>query len=135
MAIDAALSVDDGHMQLDLYPGEDRERVADAPPELPGFDPGSTTWVYYDGAALGLGKHEPVGIEIFDVADLTDDDLTMFDRLSFPRMTVRGSDTADVSVVALLRQARETRRRGQRQAQAGSDWPDARPAMVTETSR
>jgi len=135
VTIDAALSVDGGHVQLDLYPGEHRERVADAPPGVPSFDPTSTTWVYYDGAALGRGKHEPVGIEIFDVADLMDDDLATFDRLAFPRVTVRGLDAADVGLVALLRRAREARREAQQEGRAGSGWPDARPAMVIETSR
>ncbi len=80
MAVDAALSVDNGHVRLDLYPGEPRERIADAP-ELPDFDPASTTWVYYDGAASERGSHEPVGIEVTEVADLTDGDLAGLGRL------------------------------------------------------
>ena len=127
MAVGATLLLDGGHFRLDLYPGELRERVADDPPELPRFHPGSTTWVYYDGLALECGRHEPVGIEVVNVADLTDADLVQLERLTFPSMAVRGVDSRGASLGTLLRWARAAQRARRRDTRTEASWPAAHP--------
>lgn len=106
MAVDAELTLEGGHLNLDLYPGERRVRVSDDPPELPDFDPGSTTWPYYDGDALERGEYEFVGIEIADMARFRDEDLAALETLNLPRVTCREQGLIDVSVADALRWAK-----------------------------
>ena len=110
MAVDADLMLEGGHLDLQLHLDEPRERISDDPPELPDFAPGSTTWLYYDGAALERGEHEFLGIEVSDVAKLSDQDIAAIERLHLPRVNVPQAGLLDASIVDVLRWARAAHR-------------------------
>ncbi|HET7037319.1 MAG TPA: hypothetical protein VFI42_16660 [Thermomicrobiaceae bacterium] len=101
MAVMTRLYHSDGLVELSLYPGEPRVRVAD--------DPDERLWPYYlywDEAKLERGEREFVGIEVFDVSDITADWLAALEQLDLPRIDVPEAGLQDVSVADALRWAK-----------------------------
>ncbi len=84
--------------------------------------------MYYDGAALERGHHDPVGIEVTDVSGLTDCDLMCLERLAFPDVVIRDPNPRQETLVVLLRWARDARTVGPRTSGAGGRWPTANAA-------
>jgi hypothetical protein len=110
MAVDADLYMRGGQVDLQLYMGQPKDRVSDDPPELPNFDPGSTTWLYYDGDHLERDEYEFLSIEVSDIGRYGDDDIAVVERLDAPRVNVREHGLVDVSVADVLRWARARHR-------------------------
>ena len=107
MAVSAGLFYSDGLFALDLYPGEPRERTGDAPPgvELARRSP---LWFEWDGDKLEHGEHEFLGLKVFSLDHLTDEDLRVLEQMELPRITCTAAGLIDVEIVDAVRWARAT---------------------------
>ena len=107
MAVNAGIFYSDGLFALDLYPGEARERVGDQPPEIQ-LTRRSPLWFEWDGEQLERGEYEFVGLKVFSLEHLTDDDLRALERLRLPRVSCPEAGLVDVEVVDVVRWAKAT---------------------------
>lgn len=107
MAVNAGIFYSDGLFALDLYPGVARERVGGEPPgvQLPRGSPLGFEW---DGEKLERGEHEFVGLKVFSLEHLTEDDLRVLERLQLPRVSCPEAGLVDVEVVDAVRWAKAT---------------------------
>lgn len=109
MAVNAGIFYSDGYFALDLYPGEDRERIEGDPPGVL-FDQQSP-WIFeWDGEKLDRGEHEILGLTVFHLERLTEDDFRNLERLSLPRVSCPEAGLLDVEVATAVRWAMNTYR-------------------------
>jgi hypothetical protein len=127
MAVEARVHLEGRHLDLQLHPDERRSRVSDDPPELRGFEFGSTTWPYYDGEKLDRGEYEFVGIEVSSIGDLSDEDIAAIERLPWPRVNCREQGLLDASVADVLRWAKRAYQEALARGQ-GQVWGTAQAA-------
>ncbi len=107
MAVNAGIFYSDGLFAIDLYLGEARERIGDAPPgvELARQSPLSFEW---DGEKLERGEYDFVGLEVFSLEHLTEQDVRVLGQIPLPRVTCTDAGLVDVAVADVVRWAKAT---------------------------
>ncbi len=99
---------EDRTVDLQLYVDEPRQRVTDALPS--GYEPDAYISFYWDSAKIEeCGQYELLGIEILDVARLSDQDLRAIKELDPPRVDIPDDNLFDLTVAEVLRKARAKR--------------------------
>ena len=101
MAIAARLSQHDEFVNLQFYVDSPRLRATDDPC-IPDYDPGARLWFYRDDVKLELGEREFLGIEAFDVRELTAADFDAIEHLNPPKIDLPEHGLSDVSVTDVL---------------------------------
>ncbi len=129
MALNAALSYSDGVFLLNLYPGDERERVYDAPPS-PFFAPDSPLLLQSDAEHLEVGEQVPTGVKILGLDLVTERDVRALEAIPLPRVTCESAGIVDRSVADVVRWARD-RFRGAEDFRAG--WPSAAASIGSVT--
>lgn len=103
MAITARHSAYDGHISFMVHSDQPLVRIADDPDER-----NWPFWIFWDASKLECGEREFLGIEVLDVADITDEWLAEIERLHLPRIDVPDAGLSNVTVADALRWARQT---------------------------
>lgn len=106
MAVRAELIQHDELLHLDLYPDERRLRATDEP-DVPGFQPSTNLWFYWDDEKLERGEREFLGIEVEDLKKLTEAELRGLEHLGLPRIDIPEVNLFNVTVADALRWARQ----------------------------
>jgi hypothetical protein len=107
VAVAAKTFYSDGYFALDLYPDEPRERTRDDPP-VPGFDPESRLWFFWDGEKLERGEYEFVGLTVLQLDRLGDKEFEELARVPLPRVDCPEAALFDAEVADVLRWAQRT---------------------------
>lgn len=105
MAIAARLSQHDEFVNLQFHVDQPRLRATDDP-QIPDYDPAARLWFYWDDEKLELGQREFLGVEAFDVRQLTPADFRAIEYLNPPRINLPEQGLNDVSVVGALKWVR-----------------------------
>lgn len=106
MALNAAVSYSDGVFSLNLFPGDERERVYDAPPE-PAFAPDSLLLLQWDAERLESGERALTGVKVLGLQFVSERDLFALDTVASPRVTCEPLGIVNWSIAEVVRWARD----------------------------
>lgn len=108
MAVKASFYHDDGFVGIELYPDERRLKIGEDP-DIPGYDPGCRLWFYWDDDRLADDDvYEFVMVEVNNIRNLRDEDLTALDRIDAPRVDIPEIGFVNAALSDVLRWARRT---------------------------
>lgn len=102
MAVTAHIYQQREYVALDLYTDEKRFRATDDP-YLSGYTLNPWIEFYFDDEKLDRGEREFLGVELGNIARLTEDDLKAIEQLNRPRIDIPEANLFNVAVTDVLR--------------------------------
>jgi hypothetical protein len=104
MAVRAELYRDRTIVGVTLFPEGRGSSIADDI-EVPGFSPDTVIWWYWDEEKLMRHEREFLGIEVTNIAALTEADFAALDAADLPRIDSPEAGLADATLADVLRWA------------------------------
>jgi hypothetical protein len=106
VAVNAGIFYSDAYFAIDLYPGEERERVEDVPPGVD-LAPDSP-WVFeWDAEKLDRGEREFLGLTVFGLDQLTEQDFAALQSVPLPRVSCPELGLHDMAIVDVVHWAKQ----------------------------